>query len=56
MTREDRMYIYSDLHKEVWGCRPLSHTVQWVESMSDTKFTEHFDGLVASLEEKLNDS
>ena len=52
VSRDELMNCYSDLHKDVWGCRPMSHTMQWVRSMSDAQFNEHWDGLVATLMEQ----
>ena len=52
VSRDELMNSYSDLHKDVWGCRPMSHTMQWVRSMSDAQFNEHWDGLVATLMEQ----
>ena len=52
VSRDELMDCYSDLHKDVRGFRPMSHTMEWVRSLSDAQFNEHWDGLVATLTEQ----
>ena len=52
VSRDELMDCYSDLHKDVRGYRPGSHSMEWVRSLSDAQFNEHWDGLVATLTEQ----
>ena len=33
VSRDELMDCYSDLHKDVRGFRPMSHTMEWVETL-----------------------
>ena len=50
MTRDEMMYVYSDLFKDVWGSRPSQYLVEKAIAMSDIEFQQHWDWMVDKLE------